>query len=65
MPHQAHARPVSRPQPAIQDKLPPDASLRVGFTDYINGGRVNFKEVVDKIYADINERYDTDYPPPQ
>jgi len=53
------------PQPAIQDKLPPDASLRVGFTDYINGGRVNFKEVVDKIYADINERYDTDYPPPQ
>ena len=28
------------PQPSVQKKLPPDASKRVGFTDYINDGRV-------------------------
>ena len=53
------------PQPAVQEKLPPDASKRVGFSDFIYGGRVNFKEVVDKIYSNVNDKYGTDIPAPQ
>jgi len=53
------------PQPAVQAKLSPDASKRVGFSEFIYGGRVNFKEVVDGIYSDINEKYGTEIPPPQ
>ena len=53
------------PQPAIQEKLPPDASLRIGFSEFIKGGRVNYKEVVDKIYSDINEKYGSDIQPPR
>ncbi len=52
------------PQPAVAEKLPPDASLRVGFSDFITGGRVPYKEVVDKIYAEINEKYGTSIPLP-
>jgi hypothetical protein len=51
--------------PVPQAKLPPDASKRVGFSDFIFGGRVNFKEVVDRIYSEINEKYGTEIPPPQ
>jgi len=53
------------PQPAVGKKIPPDLSKRIGFSDYIVGGRVNYKEVVDKVYADINEKYGTDIPAPQ
>ena len=47
------------PQPATVDKLPPDASVRVGFSDYINGGRVIYKDLIEKMYSDINEEYGT------
>jgi len=53
------------PQPAVGEKIPPDASKRIGFTEFITDGRVNYKEVVDRIYADINEKYGTDIPAPQ
>jgi len=53
------------PQPAVGEKLPPDASKRIGFSDFITSGRVNFKKVVDGIYSDINEKYGTDIPAPQ
>jgi len=53
------------PQPAVGEKIPPDASKRIGFTDFITDGRVNYKKVVDGIYADINEKYGTDIPAPQ
>jgi ribonuclease Z len=53
------------PQPAIQKKLPPDASKRVGFTKFIQDGRVNYKDVVDKIYSDINKEYGTKIAAPQ
>jgi ribonuclease Z len=53
------------PQPAQQAKESPDASKRVGFTEFIHNGRVNFKEVVDAIYKDINDTYGTDIPAPQ
>jgi ribonuclease Z len=53
------------PQPAVGKKLPPDASKRIGFSEFISGGRVNYKEVVDKIYSDINKKYGSDIPAPQ
>jgi len=53
------------PQPAVAEKLPPDESLRIGFSDFIVSGRVPFKEVVDEIYNDINELFGTDIPAPQ
>jgi ribonuclease Z len=53
------------PQPAVGKKLPPDATKRIGFSEFIEGGRVNYKEVVDKIYSDINKKYGTDIPAPQ
>jgi ribonuclease Z len=53
------------PQPAVGKKLPPDASKRVGFSEFITSGRVNYKEVVDGIYEDINKKYGTNIPAPQ
>ena len=53
------------PQPAVGEKLPPDPSKRIGFSDYIYGGRVNYKEVVDEIYTEINKTYGSNIPAPQ
>ena len=52
------------PQPATQPKLPPDLSQRVGFSDFITGGRVPFQDVVQQIYDEINERYGSNAQPP-
>ncbi len=48
------------PQPALVAKLPPDRSLRIGFTDFTLEGREPFYGIVQKIYDDINEEYGTD-----
>jgi len=53
------------PQPAIQKKLPPDLSKRIGFSDYISGGRIPYKDVVGKIYSEINKKYGTNIPTPE
>ena len=53
------------PLPALSKKEEPDASKRAGFSDFIKSGRVNYKEVVDKIYSDINKEYGTNIPAPQ
>jgi ribonuclease Z len=53
------------PQPAVGKKLPPDASKRIGFTDYIAGGKVHYPDVEKKIYDDINKKYGTDIPLPK
>ena len=53
------------PQPATQPKESPDASKRVGFSDYINDGKVPYTEVVDKIYKDINKKHGTNFPTPE
>ncbi|TWU14766.1 hypothetical protein CA54_36350 [Symmachiella macrocystis] len=53
------------PQPSVTEKLPADPSQKIGFSDFIRGGRVPYCEVVDKIYADINKRYDSDVKPPK
>jgi len=38
------------PQPAIGKKLPPDASKRIGFSEFIKGGRVPFVATIDAGY---------------
>jgi ribonuclease Z len=52
------------PQPSITEKLPADPKDRVGFTDFINSGRVDYPEVVQKVYADTNEEFGTEVPAP-
>jgi ribonuclease Z len=52
------------PQPAVGKKLPPDASKRIGFSDYITDGRVVFKDVIEKIYDEINKKYGSSAKPP-
>jgi ribonuclease Z len=52
------------PQPAVGKKLPPDASKRIGFSDYITGGRVVFKEVIQNIYDEVNKKHGSNAKPP-
>jgi len=53
------------PQPAASGKkLPPDASKRIGFSDYITSGRVVFDDVLKKIYKRVNEEYGSNEKPP-
>ncbi len=53
------------PQPAASGKkLPPDPSKRIGFSDYITGGRVVFEDVLKKIYKRVNEEYGSNEEPP-
>ena len=52
------------PQPSVDGKLPPDASQRIGFSDYITVGRVNYTDVIAEMYEAINEEYGTNIPAP-
>ena len=52
------------PQPSVLGTLPADRTKRIGFSDYIWGGRVNYTELLKKIYEDINSEYGTDVPLP-
>lgn len=46
------------PQPAASGKkLPPDPSKRIGFSDYITGGRVVYEDVLQGIYDRVNGEY--------
>jgi ribonuclease Z len=53
------------PQPSTIPQQPPDFSKAIGFSDYITGGRVNFQDVIEKLYSDINKEYGTNIPPPR
>ena len=53
------------PQPATQQKLPPDFSQQIGFSDFVVSGREPFPEVVAEIYAEINETYVTNVAAPK
>ena len=53
------------PQPSITEKVPADPKDRVGFSDFIAGGRVDYKEVIKKIYENTNKEFGTDVPPPK
>ncbi len=53
------------PQPATQPKLPPDFSQRIGFSEFIIGGRVPFQDVVEQIFDEINDKYGVNVPYPR
>jgi ribonuclease Z len=53
------------PQPSVLGSKPADPSKRIGFSKYIWEARVNFSEVLKKIYDDVNKEYGTDIQPPQ
>jgi ribonuclease Z len=53
------------PQPSITEKVPADPKDRVGFTDFINSGRVNYPSVVGKVYEQTNKEFGTDVPAPE
>jgi ribonuclease Z len=51
--------------PSVTEKLPADPSQKIGFSDFINSGRVPYTDVVDKIYKDINKRYGSNVETPK
>ena len=53
------------PLPSVTKKESADPKDRVGFSDYITGGRVVYKDVIDDYYKETNEMFGTDYKAPQ
>ena len=53
------------PQPSIYQKLAADPSQRIGFSDYVFGGRVVFEDVIKFYYDQTNKMFDTDFQPPK
>lgn len=53
------------PLPSITETLPADPKDRVSFSDFIISGRVNYEEVVKKVYENTNKELGTNVPPPK
>lgn len=53
------------PQPPLQKKKDPDPTIRYGFSDFINGGRESFPEVLEMIYDETNEKFGTEFETPK
>jgi len=53
------------PLPSITKTIAADPKDRVGFTDYIFGGRVVYKDVIKFYYDQTNKMFGTDYKPPK
>ena len=53
------------PLPSLTEKLPADPNDKVGFSDFITGGRVTYKEVVEWYYEETNKMFGTDYKAPE
>ena len=53
------------PQPSVFGNRPADGSKRIGFSEYIWEGRVNYSDVLKNIYDDINKEYGTSIAPPK
>ena len=52
------------PLPSVEPQLPADPSQKIGFSDYINDGRVVFTDIIKKIYDRVNQEFDTNVQPP-
>ena len=52
------------PEPSVTEKLSADPKDRVGFSDYINGGRRVFQDVIKQYYDQTNEMFGTSFDPP-
>jgi len=53
------------PLPSVTEKLPADPKDRVGFSEFVIGGRVVFKDVIAWYYETTNKQFGTDYQPPK
>ena len=53
------------PQPSIYPPLAADPKGRVGFSKYVFGGRVVFKDVIEFYYDQMNKIFGTDFKPPR
>ena len=53
------------PQPSVTEKVSADPKDRVGFSDYITGGRVVFEDVIEEYYSETNEEFGTNYEAPK
>ncbi len=52
------------PEPSVTEKLSADPSDRVGFSDYVNGGRQVFQDVIEEYYEETNKMFGTSFDPP-
>jgi ribonuclease Z len=52
------------PEPSITKAVAADPSRRIGFTDFLVGGRVVFEDVIKFYYDQTNEMFGTDFEPP-
>jgi len=52
------------PLPSITEKLAANPADRLGFSDFIIGGRQVYQDVIEQIYAEVNETYGTSFPAP-
>jgi len=52
------------PLPSVTEKLPADPSQKIGFSDYIKGGREVFKDIVHQAYDATNKQFHTNVPYP-
>jgi ribonuclease Z len=53
------------PQPSIYPKKAGDPSQRIGFSEFVFGGRVVFSDVIKFYYDQTNEMFGTDFEPPK
>ena len=51
------------PSPPIREKLPPDSSKAIPFSDFISSGLKPYPDTVTPIWDEINEEYGTDLKP--
>jgi len=52
------------PEPSVTEKLSADPDDRIGFSDYVNGGREVFQDVIERYYEQTNEMFGTSFDPP-
>ncbi len=52
------------PNPATT-VMPPDPSIRIPKSEFIDGGRLDLGDIIDSIYDEVNEQYGTDESPPE
>ena len=52
------------PLPSVTERLAANPADRVGFSDFIIGGRQVYQDVIEQIYAEVNETYGTSFPAP-
>jgi len=52
------------PLPSVYPPKAADPSQRVGFSDYIKGGRVVYEDVIKQYYDETNKQFGTSFEPP-